>query len=357
MSDIIVIGGGIAGVSVAARLSEAASVTVLERETALGYHASGRSAAMFEDGYGNAPTVALTRASRDYLVGGGYLSHRGFMVVGTEASADAFAADVAAMGLAALSPGEARGMVPILAPQVDRAAHDPDAWDIDTDRLIQDFAAAVRRAGGSVRTGAGVTGIARAGKGWQVTAGSERFEAAALVNAAGAWADEVARMAGAAPLGLRPLRRSMARIPAPDGHDVRRWPMVCGAGESWYARPDAGALLVSPAEEDPVPEPHDAWADDMVLAEGLARYEAHVTEQVTRLLASWAGLRTFTADRTLALGPDPLVPGLFWCAGQGGYGFQTAPAASRLLADRVLGRTPGLPPEFVSALDPARFHR
>jgi glycine/D-amino acid oxidase-like deaminating enzyme len=161
-------------------------------------------------------------------------------------------------------------------------------------------------------------------------------------------------MAGVAPKGLTPLRRSMARIPAPGGHDVSGWPMIFGPGETWYAKPDAGALIVSPAEEHAA-EPHDAWADDMVLAEGLARYEEMVAEPVTRLLANWAGLRTFAPDRVLVIGPDPAEPDFLWSAGQGGYGFQTAPAAAALLAALAEGHAPELDPATVAALSPGRF--
>jgi glycine/D-amino acid oxidase-like deaminating enzyme len=161
-------------------------------------------------------------------------------------------------------------------------------------------------------------------------------------------------MAGVAPLGFTPLRRSMARIPAPGGHDVSRWPMIFGAGETWYAKPDAGALIVSPAEEEHC-APHDAFADDMVLAEGLARYEEMVTEPVTRMLANWAGLRTFSPDRVPVIGFDVAQPGFFWLAGQGGYGFQSAPAASKMAADLVLGQATGLDAGLVAALSPARF--
>jgi glycine/D-amino acid oxidase-like deaminating enzyme len=146
----------------------------------------------------------------------------------------------------------------------------------------------------------------------------------------------------------------MARIPAPGGHDVSRWPMIFGAGETWYAKPDAGALIVSPAEEDPLP-PQDAWADDMVLAEGLARYEAMVTEPVTRMIANWAGLRTFAPDRVPVIGFAPDAPGFFWLAGQGGYGFQTSPAAARLAADLILGRAPEVSASLVAALAPGRL--
>jgi glycine/D-amino acid oxidase-like deaminating enzyme len=189
-----------------------------------------------------------------------------------------------------------------------------------------------------------------------VQSGDRRFGADLLVNAAGAWADPVAQMAGVAPLGIVPHRRSMARIPAPEDQDLRDWPMFFGVSESWYAKPDAGALLVSPADEDPV-DPHDAWADDMVLAEGLARYEAMVRTPVTRLIASWAGLRSFAPDRALVLGPDPDVPSFIWCAAQGGYGFQTAPAASQLLADLTLGRDPALPADLVAQLRPDRLRQ
>ena len=169
------------------------------------------------------------------------------------------------------------------------------------------------------------------------------------MNAAGAWADEIAGLAGLGPLGLTPYRRSMARLPAPDGHDLRDWPLLLAAGEAWYAKPDAGAWIVSPGDADPT-HPHDAWADDMVIAEGLARYQAFVKPEVTRVLATWAGLRTFAPDRTPVIGPDPRAPTFFWLAGQGGYGFQTAPAAALLT-----GSDPDLDGKWVARLDPARL--
>jgi glycine/D-amino acid oxidase-like deaminating enzyme len=245
--------------------------------------------------------------------------------------------------------------VPILNPATVAFAGLADhAWDIDTDRLIQGYARTARQAGATVVTGARVSGIARAGGRWQVSWAGGAVTADLVVNAAGAWVDDIARLAGVRPLGFTPMRRSMARIPAPGGHDVATWPMIFGAGETWYAKPDAGALIVSPAEEHPM-DPHDAWADDMVLAEGLARYEAMVTEPVTRVIANWAGLRTFSPDRVPVIGHDPDAPGFFWLAGQGGYGFQSAPAASRLAADLILGRPPAIPTAIVAALAPARF--
>ena len=353
MFDFIVIGGGIAGLSAGARLAELGSVLLLEAEAALGYHASGRSAAMFEENYGLASTVALTRASRGRLEAAGVLKPRGFLMVGTPATAAEFARDRADLALREIGGDAAREMVPILAPAVDRAAFDDDAWDIDTDRLLQGFARQVRGRG-EIRLSAPVERIVRRARGWQVSAAGRVEDGRILVDAAGAWADRVARLAGIEPLGLQPFRRSMARIAAPGGHDLRRWPMVFGPGESWYCKPDAGALIVSPADEDPA-EPHDAFADDMVLAEGFARYQAHVSEPVTRPIASWAGLRTFAPDRQLVLGPDPADPAFVWCAGQGGYGFQTSPAASRLIADRIAGRAPEIGTGIAAGLDPARL--
>ena len=246
-------------------------------------------------------------------------------------------------------------MVPVLNGSVVAGAAKADhAWDIDTDLLLQGFAKAARARGARFVTRAQVTAIARMAGGWTVTSSAGVFSGSMLVNAAGAWVDQVAEMAGIRPLGFQPNRRSMARIPAPGGHDVSGWPMLFGVGETWYAKPDAGALLISPAEEHPMP-PHDAFADDMVLAEGLARYEAMVTEPVTRLITSWAGLRTFAPDRVLVIGRDVAEPAFFWLAGQGGYGFQSAPAASQLAADLIAGRAPQIDGDLVAALSPARF--
>lgn len=359
MSDFIVIGGGIAGVSAGARLSKLGKVTLLEAEPALGYHASGRSAALYEASYGLPTTVALNLASGDYhhKANGGYLSPRGLLVVGNADQSESFERDLTDLTLDPISIEEACGRVPILNPDVVACAgfHEA-AWDIDTDRLIQDFAKEIRANGGEVIVSAPVTQITRNGAVWTVHAGETQYSAPMLANAAGAWADPIAEMAGITPIGITPHRRSMARLPAPGGHDVTGWPTLMGAGESWYAKPDAGKWLVSPAEEDAT-HAHDAWADDMVLAEGLARYEAMVTEPVTRLETSWAGLRSFSPDRALVLGPDPETPSFIWVAGQGGYGFQTAPAASQLVADVVAGRPPELDAAAVAGLRPERFRQ
>ena len=340
--------------SAAAALSAGAEVTVLEREGALGYHASGRSAAMFEENYGNAVVNALSRASRRALEAAGVLSPRGLLGVAFEDEAEVFGKDIEALGLIEVPVEEAHRRVPILSDQIVRAGIHDEAEDIDTGRLLDHFARRVTDGSGRIVKGGEVTGITRSGDAWQVTAGGETHVADVIVNAAGAWVDAIAAMAGVKPIGFQPLRRSMARLPAPGGRDLRHWPMLMGPGETWYAKPDAGAWIVSPAEEDPV-QPMDAWADDMVLAEGIARYEAYVTEPVTRVIANWAGLRTFAPDRTLVIGEDPEAEGFFWMAGQGGYGFQTAPAAGALLADLVFGRTPVLETHLVAAVAPGRF--
>lgn len=355
-ADFLIVGGGVAGVSAAARLAPLGKVVLLEAEPHLAYHASGRSAALFEESYGKPATIELNRASRAYHEAAGVLSPRGLMVVAAAKDIPAAQADARDMGLREVAPDDARALVPILNGRLAYAAHSDTAQDIDTDRLIQGYVRASRAAGGEFVTGAPVEALARTATGWAASTPRGTHEGRVLVNAAGAWVDRIAAMAGVAPLGFTPLRRSMARLAAPGGHDTRAWPMLFGPGESWYAKPDAGALLVSPAEEDPA-EPHDAWAVDMVLAEGLARYEEMVTEPVTRPIATWAGLRTFAPDRTLVIGRDPAEPAFFWLAGQGGYGMQSSPAASRLAADLLGGSVPEIDAATVAALSPARFFR
>jgi len=357
MNDFLVIGGGIAGVSAAARLSHLGKVTILEAEDALGYHTSGRSAAMFEETYGSTSTVALNRASRDYLATAneGVLSPRGLMLIGKHDDADAFANDMDAMAMEPMTFAEALQIIPILNPvAVKHIGYHKHAWDIDTNMLIQNFAREVRANGGTIQTGQRVNKISKTSAEWRATTDKQEFSGKTLINAAGSWVDQTAVLAGIRPLGFTPFRRSVARIPAPGGLDISGWPLMFGPGETWYAKPDAGKLIVSPAEEDPT-EPHDAWAEDLVLAEGIARYEGVVTEPVTRLENSWAGLRTFSPDRSLVIGPDPVEPSFFWVAGQGGYGFQTSAGASRLVADLIAGNQSELDMSVVTALSPARF--
>jgi D-arginine dehydrogenase len=355
-TDVIIIGGGIAGLSLAARLAPFAHITLLEGESNLAHHASSRSAALFEPRYGAPAVVELSLASEAFFMAAeGILSPRGLMMLGREDEAEAFRHDADSMSLGPITVDEARAMVPIINPEVIAdAAYAPHAWDIDTDLLLQRFTREARAEGTQIVTHALVTAITRQDGEWHVTTPQGSYSAPMLVNAAGAWVDVVAQMAGIAPLGFTPYRRSMARIPAPGGLDVSRWPMLFGAGESWYAKPDAGALIVSPADED-LMEPHDAWADDMVLAEGLARYESVMTEPVTRVLANWAGLRTFSPDRNPVIGHDPQTPGFFWLAGQGGQGFQSCPAASQLASDLLCGTPTGLSDRLLADLSPKRF--
>ena len=244
---------------------------------------------------------------------------------------------------------------PILNPDtVGFVGYREGIFDLDTDLMVQGFVKRAKAQGARIITSARVEKIEKGAQAWRVTAGGCIYDARLLVNAAGAWADTVAQMAGVAPLGIQPYRRSFAQLAAPQGHDTSDWPFVDGVEEAWYAKPSAGKWLVSPSEEHAMP-PCDAYADDMVLAEGLARYQELVTTPVTRPQVTWAGLRSFAPDRALVLGRDAHRPDFIWCAGQGGYGFQTAPAASALLADLIADRAPALDPATVAALSPSRF--
>ncbi|WP_417417924.1 NAD(P)/FAD-dependent oxidoreductase [Hoeflea sp.] len=360
-SDILVIGGGIAGISAAARLAPDASVTVLEAEPMIGHHSSGRSAAIFIRNYGNATLRALNAASAPFLMDPegvsdtSLLSPRGEMLLATDEDLSSFDAYLdGSDGIERLSPQQAQELVPILREDaIAAAAIEWDAQDIDVDRMLQGFARKLRSHGGKIVTGAPVRSISRRGGDWAVMTPAGDFSAPVLINASGGWADSVAQMAGVRTLGLVPLRRSAVLIPAPAGHDINRWPLFANAGDQWYAKPEAGRLMISPADEDPV-EPHDLWADDMVIAEGLHRFEQAVTIPVSRVEHSWAGMRTFAPDRTPVVGFAPDAEGFFWLAGQGGYGMQTAPALSQLAADLCLGRLSPLAPTIIEELSPGR---
>ncbi|WP_039020095.1 NAD(P)/FAD-dependent oxidoreductase [Halocynthiibacter namhaensis] len=355
--DILIIGGGVAGLSAAAHLAAHANVTMLEAESATGYHTSGRSAALFEEQYGQETTIALNKASRSFMDthDGGFLSPRGFMLVGKEGQNAAFDADVEAMGLTELTKTQAQSIIPILNPDViTRYAHAHGASDIDTDRLMQSYTKMARADGAKFVMNAHVDKMSRVNGRWHVMAGEQAFTADVVINAAGAWASHIAQIAGAQGILIQPFRRSVARIPAPADLDVSAWPILFGPGETWYAKPDAGALIISPADEDPV-DAHDAWADDITLAEGIARYQEVVTSEVTRVTSNWAGLRSFAPDRNLVLGFDGQAPGFFWCAGQGGYGMQSSPATGQLVADLIIGRPSKIDTDIIKRLSPTRF--
>lgn len=338
--DIIVIGAGIAGASVAAHLAATGRVVILEMEDRPGYHATGRSAATYEPNYGPAPMKALTRASRQAFEDGRYLTPRETIFLMPEGQEQAFADLMAGQkGMVEIGLAEARSRHPLLREgYARRAVLDPGTADIDVDLLHQDFLRRFRAAGGRLVCSSPVTAITRDGD-WIVTAGSQAFRAPVIVNAAGAWGDRVAGLAGVRPLGLQPKRRSIAVVPGPAGMDVMGWPLLGDAGETWYAKPQSGKLLVSPADAEPV-EPHDAYADDMTLAEGIDRFQQAVAMEVTRVEHSWGGLRTFATDGRPVVGYDRVAAGFFWLVGQGGYGIQTAPALSRLAASLVRGTSP-----------------
>jgi D-arginine dehydrogenase len=355
--DFLIIGGGIAGISAAARIAPLGKTLVLEAESALAYHASGRSAALFEEFYGAPSITDMNRAGKSYLESahGGVLSERGILIVAEPGEESQLAAEAKSFHMDHISVPEALAIIPILDPaKITAAAHGNGAKDIDTDLLIQNFARDARAHGAEIRTSARVSKIEKTSQGWSITAGLETYTTKLLINAAGAWVDEIAALARIATIGFQPYRRSMARIPAPGGHDLSKWPMLFGINEAWYAKPDAGQLIISPAEEHPMP-PHDAFADDLTLAEGIARYSEVVTTEVTRMTSNWAGLRTFAPDRTLVIGFAPTDPTFFWLGGQGGYGFQTSPAASELVAQLIGGTQTTLAAATVAALAPQRF--
>ncbi|MEJ8475646.1 NAD(P)/FAD-dependent oxidoreductase [Roseibium algae] len=361
-ADIIIIGGGIAGIGAAARLSPEASVIILEMEDAAGRHASGRSAAIFIRNYGNATLRALNAASEptflepEGISESSLLSQRGELMVANEAGLDDLNAYLTGSdGLERISAAEAVKLFPLLRQDwVVEAAYEQSAQDIDADRLLQGCLKLARRNGAEFIPKAPVTAMKRANGIWQVETPKGQFTAPIVINAAGAWADQIAGLAGMLPVGLSALRRSAAIVSPPCSDDISSWPLLVSAAEDWYVKPDAGKFMVSPADEDPV-EAQDAWPEDMVLAEGIYRAEQAVDLQVTRIEHSWAGLRTFAPDRTPVVGFSPEQDGFFWLAGQGGYGVQTAPALSQLTADLCLHRTSLLSAAVLEALDPGRF--
>lgn len=360
--DFLVVGGGIAGIGAAALLAEHGRVTVLEAEDAIGHHATGRSAAIFIRNYGNATLRALNALAAPVFENPGpiadapLLSPRGEMLLAEADETEAFEAYLdGADGMQRISPEDAAARVPILKPErIAAAAVEEDARDIDVDRLFQGYARLLRARGGRIQTRAPVENLSHRDGLWQAETPAGQFESPTLINAAGAWADDLARLGGVPPLGLQAYRRSAALLALPAIPGAEAWPLFGSVTERWYAKPEAGMLMVSPAEEDAV-DPHDAWVEDMALAEGLYRFEQAVTLSVTHVPQSWAGLRTFAPDRTPIVGFAPDASGFFWLAGQGGYGIQTAPALSTLAADLCRGATPAAAPDLLAALSPGRF--
>ncbi len=287
------------------------------------------------------------------------MRRRPVLLLATEAQLpDLDAALAEGTGLRRLTAAEAAAMLPALRPgYAAAAAVEDDAFDMDVAAIHQGFLRWLRGNGGVIALRHRAHRIERRRALWHVdTASGGTFRAPIVVNAAGAWGDEVAVLAGAAPLGLSPRRRTAA-IVDPSPYDVSRWPMVLDVAENWYARPEARTrLMVSPADETPS-YPHDVRPEELDIALGIDRMQQALDIVVRRVEHSWAGLRTFTPDGSLAFGWDRRLEGFFWNVGQAGYGIQTSPAAGRLVADLVLGRDPGLAGSTVSAVDPRRFGR
>jgi D-arginine dehydrogenase len=349
-ADFLVVGGGIAAASVGYWLAPQGRVILLERESQPGYHSTGRSAALFMESYGTPQVRALTLASRAFFEAapGGFSEHpvlspRGAMMVAEHGQEEALAEhwDV----LRAMAPHsrllDAHGaceITPVLRREkLAGAVYEPDAADMDVHAIHQGFLRGIRRAGGRVVTDAEVTALRREGAVWRATAGGATYEAPVVLNAAGAWAGVVGRMAGAMDIGLQPRRRSAFIFAPPPGCDVSAWPLTGGVTEDWYMKPDAGMLLGSPANVDPVP-PHDVQAEELDVALAIDRIQQVTTLTIRRPTRVWAGLRSFVPDGDLVGGWDPQVPGFFWVAAQGGYGIQTSPAMGEACAALALGQ-------------------
>ena len=361
IADILIIGGGMAGVSAGAMLAGDRDIQLIEAEDQLGYHSTGRSAAMYIPNYGPPVVRAMTRLSgpdfrdHDHITDIPLLSPRGEMITAREDELDLLDDLISsAEGVERISVKDALEIVPILNPErIVSVGYEEAATDIDIDALFQGYIRLLRSRGGRIATGKRCHKITRQSNIWRVeTEDGDVFQAPVLINAAGGWADTVAQLAGLTPKGIQPKRRSAALIPPPHDHDIARWPLTASAKEDWYCRPNSGLLMVSPADQDPVPA-QDAWPDEMVLAEGIHRFEQDTTAEVTRVEHRWAGLRSFAPDGNPVIGFDE--DQFFWLAGQGGYGIQTAPANARLTADLILGRKPEPDQDVLLALSPTRF--
>jgi D-arginine dehydrogenase len=366
--DIAIIGGGIAGASVAAELARTHRVVMLEREEFPGYHSTGRSAALFSEIYGNGIVRALSRASRDFFHAppSGFaqnrlLKQRGSLYIARLEQVhrlESFAAKGDMAGsIQRITREEALHACPILRPDhVSAALIEKDSSDVDVDALHQGYLRQFRALGGTLVVNADVQSLAHRAGQWSVEVGGNTFRAPIVVNAAGAWADSVAEIAGGSQLGIQPCRRTAVLIELPDGMSPDSWPMVIDIEETFYFKPDAGLLLISPADETPV-DACDVQPEELDVAIAIDRVEDATSLKITRTRKRWAGLRSFAPDRSPVIGFDAVMPGFFWLAGQGGYGIQTAPAASKLAACLLRGET--LPAELacigVPELSPKRF--
>lgn len=345
--DVCIIGAGMAGASVAYHLAPRASVLLIEREPHVGYHSTGRSAAIYMPIYGSRVVRLLTRASANFLrappegfATAPLVSARGMLTVGSAAQravVATFEESAAALGyvLRTLSPVEAKGLVRSLRPQAfDWALHDPTVMDLDVDLLLQGFLRGARDRGARLAVQREALTVTRESGRWHISGSELDLAADIVVNAAGAWADELAIRTGVSPLGLVPCRRTAFIFDAPTTVQVSDWPLVADVSESFYFKPDAGRLLGSLAEEVASP-PCDAQPEELDVATAVDRIERFLDFPILRVSRSWTGLRTFTPDRDPVSGFDPHVPGFYWHAGLGGFGIQTSCALGAFAAATI----------------------
>jgi len=351
--DVVIIGGGIAGMSAGAHLADAGlSVVLIEAEPTLAYHTTGRSAAQYIENYGNDTVRRLTLASRSLLESppeefgdGSVLGPRPLLKVGREDRVDELAAEVVEAkelvpSTEFIDGDTARSILPVLRDDIAGAFYEPLSMDIDVATLHQIYVRWFRARGGEIRTSSAVTALRPSGDGWSVSTGSETIDAGVVVNAAGAWGDRLAELAGLSPLGLHPLRRTVAIAAIPDHYDTTHWPLTsfepADGPMRAYAKPEPGGLLVSPADETPS-EPCDAKPEELDVASGIATLGEWTTLDVRHVRSTWAGLRTFTSDRTPVSGFASDSPGFFWLVGQGGYGIHTSEALAQAARAHITG--------------------
>ena len=343
--DVIVIGGGVAGISAAAELSECCKVLLLERESQAGYHSSGRSAAYFAPAYGNEVVQVLTREStEDYQHPKDYfddqlLEPRASLFVAEAKREDAIATMQKAQPWLQRLEGEAlRDLVPPLNASLSIGLLDPEGGDLNVHAILQGYQRKFRAHGGQLRFDAHVVAVEPIAAGWEVKLESgESIHAPMIVNAAGAWADPIASLAGLQGVGLQPKRRTACLVQPKSEWRTQSWPMVIDIDETVYFKHESGQLMVSPADETDSP-PCDAQPEEIDVAIAIDRYQGVIDHGDAKPSHTWAGLRTFAPDRTFVVGPDPRAKGFFWLAGQGGYGVQSAPAMARLATQLVLGQ-------------------
>jgi len=361
--DIAIVGAGMAGASLGAELAPHAKVLVLEAEDRPGYHATGRSAALWEECYGGPQVVPLTLASGPYLSEHGFLTRRGALYIGREEDEEQLAAfltrfEPSGAAISRVGRETMERRIPGLRASWTGAIWEASCADIDVAGLHAHYLAAFVRAGGMLATSARVARLQRTTGGWVIaTERGSRFEARVVVDAAGAWADEIAAVAGLRAIGIAPLRRTVLQVrtdPAPPDE----MPLVLDIEGGFYFRPENGRLWLSPQDEVPS-APADAAPDELAVAEAVDRLQQVVDWRVEAVERKWAGLRSFAPDRRPVYGFDPADDAFFWFAGQGGFGIQTAPAAARLGAQLLLGHgrdamTANLEPALYS---PARFAR